>query len=59
MAKNYNFTFFLPKLRMPSKLRQNAAVIFIINWQNNSNKCYFNNTYFLPEKKKKRKMLRF
>ena len=30
--------FSLPKLRMNSKLRQNAAVIIFINSQNNSNK---------------------
>ena len=59
MAKNYDFTFFLPKIRMTSKLRQNAAVIFFINRQNNSNKIISEILTFYLKKKMQIKMLRF
>ena len=46
--------FFLPKIRMTFKLRQNAAVIFFINRQNNSNKIISTILSFYPKKKKKK-----
>ena len=42
--------FFSPKILMTSKLRQNAADVFLINRQNNSNKIISTILTFYPEK---------
>ena len=53
MAKNYDFTFFLKKICITFKLRQNAAIIFFI-----TPITLFQQYLVLPEKMQI-KMLRF
>ena len=50
MVKNYDFTFFLPKICMTAKLRKNASVIFFMNRHINSKKIILKILTFYPKK---------